>query len=38
VPTITYPVFSGFRWMKITPPWTKGYRPAATYRQLEAVA
>jgi hypothetical protein len=38
VTKITYPVFGGFRWMKIAPPWIKGPRPAVTYRQLEAVA
>ena len=26
--------FGGFWWMKITPPWIKGYRPASTYRKL----
>lgn len=25
---------NGIRYLKITPPWIKGYRPATTYRRI----
>lgn len=26
--------FAGAWWLKITPPWISGYRPATTYRRI----
>jgi|HubBroStandDraft_4_1064222.scaffolds.fasta_scaffold00554_17 hypothetical protein len=26
--------FDGSWWLKITPPWTHGYRPLVTYRRI----
>lgn len=33
-PKISIVTFGGRRWLRITPPWVKGYRPASTLRPL----